>query len=78
MERNNNIVKNIKAEHDIGMEPLRIPSEAEIRAAYREGEVAVVKLFHDTFSQLAERIQRAENIRLFSFRRRRRSFLPHP
>jgi hypothetical protein len=67
----------------MGMEPLRIPSEAEIRAAYREGEDAVLKLFHDTFSQLAERIQRledqiAKDSRLFSFRRRRRSFLLHP
>jgi transposase len=43
------------------MEPLRIPSEAEIRAAYREGEDAVVKLFYETFSQLAERIQRLED-----------------
>jgi hypothetical protein len=42
---NFNIVKNTKAEHNIGMEPLRIPNEAEIRAAYREGEDAVVKLF---------------------------------
>jgi transposase len=43
------------------MEPLRIPSEAEIRAAYREGEDAVVKLFYETFSKLAERIQRLED-----------------
>jgi transposase len=58
---NFNIVKNIKAEHNIGMEPLRIPSEAEIWAAYREGEDAVVKLFYETFSKLAERIQRLED-----------------
>ena len=43
------------------MEPLRIPSEAEIRAAYREGEDAVVKLFHETLSKMAERIQRLED-----------------
>jgi transposase len=45
----------------MGMEPLQIPSEAEIRAAYREGEDAVVKLFHETFLTLAERIQRLED-----------------
>ena len=43
------------------MEPLRILSEAEIRAAYREGEDAVVRLFHETVSKLAERIQRLED-----------------
>jgi transposase len=58
---NFNIVKNIKAEHNIGMEPLRIPSEAEIRAAHREGEEAVVKLFHETLGKMAERLQRLED-----------------
>jgi transposase len=43
------------------MEPLWIPSEAEIRAAYREGEDTVVKLFYETFGKLAERIQRLED-----------------
>ncbi len=43
------------------MEPLRIPSEAEIRAAYREGEDAVVKLFYETISKLDERIQQLED-----------------
>jgi transposase len=43
------------------MEPLRIPSEAEIRAAYCEGEDAVVKLFYETISKLVERIQRLED-----------------
>jgi transposase len=43
------------------VEPLRIPSEAEIRAAYREGEDAVVKLFYGTFSQLAQGMQRLED-----------------
>ena len=43
------------------MEPLRIPSEAEIRATYREGEDAVVKLFYETLGKLAERLQRLED-----------------
>jgi transposase len=43
------------------MEPLRIPSEAEIRAAYRGGEDAVVKLFYETFSKIAERLQKLED-----------------
>lgn len=38
-----------------------MPSEAEIRATYREGEDAVVKLFHDTLGKLAEGIQRLED-----------------
>jgi transposase len=42
------------------MEPLRIPNEAEIRAAYREGEDAVVHLFYETFSKIAERLQKLE------------------
>ena len=43
------------------MEPLRIPSEAEVRAAFREGEEAVVKLFFETLGRLAERIQNLED-----------------
>jgi transposase len=43
------------------MEPLQLPSEAEIRAAYREGEEAVVRLFYETIDILAERIQRLED-----------------
>jgi hypothetical protein len=58
---NFNIAKNIKAEHNIVMEPLRTPSEAEIRAAYREGEDVVVKLFSETLGKMAERIQRLED-----------------
>jgi transposase len=58
---NFNIVKNIKAEDNKGMEGLRIPSEADIRAAYREGEDAVVKLFHETLGKMAERLQRLED-----------------
>ena len=43
------------------MEPLLIPSEAEVRAAFREGEEAVVKLFFETLGKLAERIQHLED-----------------
>lgn len=43
------------------MEPLRIPSEAEIQMAFREGEEAVIRLFFETFSKLAERIQDLED-----------------
>jgi transposase len=43
------------------MEPLQIPSEAEIRAAFREGEEVVVKLFFETLGKLAERIQNLED-----------------
>ena len=43
------------------MEPVRIPSEAEVRAAFREGEEVVVKLFFETLSRLAERIQKLED-----------------
>jgi transposase len=42
------------------MEPMRLPSEAEIRAAFRQGEDAVVKLFFETLGKLAERVQRLE------------------
>jgi transposase len=43
------------------MEPLRLPSEAEVRAAFREGEEAVIKLFFETLGKLAERIQNLED-----------------
>lgn len=43
------------------MEPIQLPSEGEIRAAFREGEEAVIKLFFATFGKLAERIRRLED-----------------
>jgi transposase len=58
---NFNIVKIAKAEHNIGVEAIRIPSEAEIRAAFRQGEDAVVKFFFETLGNLAERVERLED-----------------
>jgi transposase len=43
------------------MEPQRLPSEAEVRAAFREGEEVVLKLFFETLGKLAERIQKLED-----------------
>ena len=43
------------------MEPLRLPSEVEVRAAFREGEEAVVQLFFKTLGKLAEGIQNLED-----------------
>jgi transposase len=43
------------------MEPMHIPSEAEIRDAARQGEDAVVALVFATFGKLAERIQKLED-----------------
>jgi hypothetical protein len=40
-----NIVKNMKASQNRDMEPFGFPSEEEIRAAYSQGEDAVVVLF---------------------------------
>jgi transposase len=43
------------------MEPIRLPSDEEIGAAYDQGKEAVIKLFHETISRLAERLQRIED-----------------
>lgn len=45
------IVKNTKNEQNRGMDPLRISSEAGIRAAYHEGEEAVIKLSNETLGK---------------------------
>jgi transposase len=43
------------------MERWSIPSEAEIRGAFREGEEAVIALFHNSLVQLIHRIQALED-----------------
>jgi transposase len=43
------------------MEPIRLPNEKEINAAFEEGKEAVLKLFQGTFVVLAERIQKLED-----------------
>jgi len=43
------------------MEPLRIPDEEEINAAYDQGREAVVGLFFATFKMIAERMQKIED-----------------
>ena len=43
------------------MEPLRLPSEEEIKTAYDQGKEAVVALFSATFLKMAERIQQLED-----------------
>lgn len=43
------------------MEPFHLPGEAEIRAAFRKGENAVVTLFFEMLGKLAELIQQLEN-----------------
>jgi transposase len=57
---NLNIVKIAKAEHNIGMEPIRLPSDEEIGAAYDQSKEAVIALFNATFRKLAERMQALE------------------
>ena len=42
------------------MELIHLPSEEEIRGAYRKGEDTVLKLFFETISKLAEYIQKLE------------------
>jgi len=43
------------------MEPLRLPSDEEIGAAYDQGKEAVIGLFHQTLGKLAEHIQWLED-----------------
>jgi transposase len=43
------------------MEPIRLPSDAEISAAYDQGKEAVIALFNATFRKLAERMQALED-----------------
>jgi transposase len=43
------------------MEPLQLPREEEIQAAYDQGKEAVVALFYATFQKMAERIQQLED-----------------
>ena len=43
------------------MEPLRLPSEEEIGAAYEQGKEAVVTLFHNSLQQLLIHIQTLED-----------------
>src|SRR4030042_4174755 len=43
------------------MEPLRLPSDEEIGAAYDQGKEAVITLFHQTLGKLAERLQQVED-----------------
>ena len=43
------------------MEPIRLPNEKEINAAYEDGKEAVLKLFQDTIMVLAERIRKLED-----------------
>ncbi len=50
---NFNIVKIAKASDNIGMEPLHLPTEEEIRAAAREGEDAVVALVSSLVEAIA-------------------------
>ena len=51
----------MKRRHNLEVEPFQLPSEEEIRAAYREGEEAVIALFHHAVGQLAARIQALED-----------------
>jgi len=51
----------VKAGHNLEMEPLRLPGEAEIGAAYEQGKEAVVTLFHNSLQQLLIHIQTLED-----------------
>jgi transposase len=43
------------------MDPIRLPSEDEIRSAYKQGEEAVIALFYATFQAFAQRLQLLED-----------------
>src|SRR4030066_870490 len=43
------------------MEPVRLPSDEAIGAAYDQGKEAVIELFRQALGKLAERIQRLED-----------------
>jgi len=43
------------------MEPLRLPTDEEIGAAYDQGKEAVIGFYHKSFGQLADRIQDLED-----------------
>jgi transposase len=61
---NFNIVKNKKASENKSMEPIRLPSEEEIRAVYRQGEDATVVFVGrliEAVKILAERVQKLED-----------------
>jgi transposase len=51
----------VKAGHNLEMEPLRLPSEEEIGAAYEQGKEAVVTLFHTSLQQFLIHIQALED-----------------
>jgi hypothetical protein len=58
------IVKIDKASQNMGMEPLQLPSEEEIRTAVRQGEDAVVQLVSGLIQVivvLAARVQALED-----------------
>jgi len=58
---NFNIVKIAKAEHNRSMEPIHLGSEEHVRAAFRQGEDAVIALLNETLGKLAESIQILED-----------------
>lgn len=39
------------------MEPLKLPGEGEIGAAYEQGKAAMIALFYATFEKMAARVQ---------------------
>ena len=45
----------------MSMEPIRLPSDEEIEAAYDQGKESILKLFHQTIGKLAERLQKVED-----------------